>query len=97
MQANYGKTWLMGKITAMDGVKVTIMGSVDNAAHSFLADENTSFRKRRDLITLADLQVGDIVRVEGAVKDGSFLASTVNAMGAPQGGNPTVPRSGPPQ
>jgi hypothetical protein len=96
MQANYGKTWLMGKITAMDGVKVTIIGSVDNAAHSFVADENTSFRKRRDPITLADLQVGDMVRVEGAVKDGSFLATTVNAMGPPQGGNPTVPRSGPP-
>jgi len=41
--------------------------------------------------------VGDTVRVEGAVKDGTFLATTVNAMGAPQGGNPTVPRSAPPQ
>jgi Domain of unknown function (DUF5666) len=97
MQANYGKSWLMGKITAVDGVKVIILGSVDNAAHSFLADENTSFRKRRDPITLADLQVGDIVRVEGAAKDGSFLATTVDAMGAPPGGNPAVPRSGPPQ
>jgi hypothetical protein len=97
MEANYGKTWLMGKITAVDGVKVTLMGTVDNAAHSFVADENTSFRKRRDPITLADLAVGDTVRVEGAVKDGTFLATTVNAMGAPQGGNPTVPRSAPPQ
>jgi hypothetical protein len=97
MEANYGKTWLIGKITAVDGVKVTIMGSVDNATHSFVADENTSFRKRREPITLADLQVGDTVRVEGAVKDGSFLATTVNAMGAPPGGNPTVPRNGPPQ
>jgi len=96
MQANYGKTWLMGKITAVDGVKVTIMGSVDNAAHSFVADENTSFRKRRDPITLADLQVGDTVRIEGAVKDGAFLATTVSAMGAPPGGNPTVPRSASP-
>ena len=81
----------------MDGVKVTIMGSVDNAAHSFVADENTSFRKRREPITLADLQVGDTVRVEGAMKDGVFLATTVNAMGAPPGGNPTVPRGGSPQ
>ncbi len=97
MQANYGKTWLVGKITAVDGVKVTIMGSVDNAAHSFMADENTSFRKRRDPITLADLQVGDTVRIEGAVKDGAFLATTVNAMGAPPGGNPKVPRNAPPQ
>jgi hypothetical protein len=83
LQANYGKTWLMGKVTGVDGVKVTIMGSVDNAAHTFAADENTTFRKRRDPITLADIQVGDTVRVEGAVKDGSFLATTVNAMGGP--------------
>lgn len=94
-EASYGKTWLMGKITAVEGVKVTIMGSVDNAPHFFVADENTTFRKRRDPITLADLQVGDMVRVEGAVKDGSFLATTVSAMGAPSEGNPTGPRSAP--
>ena len=92
MQANYGKTWLMGKVTAIDGVKVTLMGSVDNAAHSFVADENTTFRKRRDPITLADVQVGDTVRVEGAVKDGTFLATTVSAMGAPP---PEGPPAGP--
>ena len=94
-QANYGKTWLMGKVTAIDGVKVTLMGSVDNAAHSFVADENTTFRKRRDPITLADIQVGDNVRVEGAVKDGVFVAAAVTAMGMPPGGTPNVPRNAP--
>ena len=97
MQANYGKTWLMGKVTAIDGVKVTLMGTVDNAAHSFVADENTTFRKRRDPITLADIQVGDNVRVEGAVKDGVFVAAAVTAMGMPPGGMPNVPRNAPPQ
>ena len=95
MQANHGKTWIMGKVTAIDGVKVTLMDSVDNTAHSFTADENTTFRKRRDPITLADIQVGDVVRVEGAIKDGGFLATTVNAMGMPPGGTPSVPRNGP--
>jgi hypothetical protein len=98
MQANYGKTWLMGKVTAIDGVKVTIMGAIDNAAHVCVADENTTFRKRREPITLADIQVGDTVRVEGAVEDGVFLATAVNAVGA-QGPPPTVPRdtAAPPQ
>jgi hypothetical protein len=96
MQANYGKTWLAGKVTAIDGVKVTLMGSVDNAAHTFVADENTTFRKRRDPITLADIQVGDSLQVDGSVKDGTFLATAVNAMGAPQGPPPTLPRNGPP-
>lgn len=97
MQANYGKTWLMGKVTAVDGVKVTLMGSVDNAAHSFVADENTTFRKHREPITLGDIAVGDNVRVEGAVKDGAFVATTVTAMGVPPGGGPTVPRGDQPR
>ena len=95
MQANYGKTWLMGKVTAIDGVKVTILGAIDSTTHVFVADENTTFRKRREPITLADIQVGDTVRAEGAVKDGIFLATAVNAMGA-QGPPPAVPRDAAP-
>jgi len=83
MQANYGKTWLMGKVTAINDVKVTLQGGPDNAAHTFVADENTTFRKRRDPITLADIQVGDMVRVEGGVKNGSFVATNVAVMGMP--------------
>lgn len=97
MRANYGKTWMMGKVTAIDGVKVTILGSVDNQSLAFLADENTTFRKRRDPITLADIQVGDMVRAEGALKDGAFTATTVNVMGMPQQGTPSVPRNSPQQ
>lgn len=97
MQANFGKTWLLGKVTAIDGVKVTLMSSIDNASHAFVADENTSFRKRRVPITLADIQIGDTVRAEGAVKDGAFTATGVNVSGAPQGGTPTVPATAPPQ
>jgi hypothetical protein len=96
MQANYGKTWLMGKVTAIDGVKVTLFGNVDNVAHTFIADENTTFRKRREPITLADLQVGDRVRVEGAVKDGIFVAASVTVMGMPPGATPSVPRDAAP-
>jgi len=81
MQANYGKTWLMGRVTAINDVKVTLQGGPDNASHTFVADENTTFRKRRDPVTLADIQVGDMVRVEGALKNGEFLAATVAVMG----------------
>jgi hypothetical protein len=65
----------------------------DKAAHSFVADENTVFRKRREPITLGDIQVGDAVRAEGAVKDGIFLATTVTAMTVPPEGS--VPRNMP--
>jgi len=105
MEADFGKTWLMGKVTAIDGTKIMLTGALDNAPHSVVADENTSFRKRRDPITLADIQVGDTVRAEGAVKDGVFTATSVNVFGmgggetpaVPRGDSPQVPRSAPPQ
>jgi hypothetical protein len=77
MQANYGKTWLAGRITAIDGTRITIDGMVDHNAHAIEVDENTSFRKRRDSITLADIKPGEQLRAEGAVKEGVFLATTV--------------------
>jgi len=94
MEADFGKTWLMGKVTAIDGAKITLTGVIDNALHTVVADENTSFRKRRDPITLADIQVGDTVRADGAVKDGVFTASSVNVFGMGGGETPTVPRGG---
>lgn len=96
MNANFGKTWLMGKVTAIDGVKVTLTGTLDNAPHSFVADENTTFRQRRDPITLADIKVGDMVRADGAVKDGVFSATAVMSMGAPPASMQRMPSSGPP-
>jgi hypothetical protein len=96
LRDSYGKTWLQGKVTAINETKVTLFGMMDNAAHSFVADEDTTFRKRREPITLADVQVGDVVRVEGAVKNGVFVAASVVVMGMPQGGTPTVPRDATP-
>jgi hypothetical protein len=96
MRANYGKTWLQGKVTAINETKVTLFGMMDNAVHTFVANEDTTFRKRREPITLADVQVGDVVRVEGSVKDGIFVASLVAVMGMPPGGTQTIPRDSAP-
>ena len=78
MQANYGKTWLAGRITAIDGTRITIEGIVDHAPHVIDVDENTSFRQRRDAITLADIKPGEQLRAEGAAKDGVFRATVIN-------------------
>ncbi len=95
MQANFGKTWLMGRVIAVNDTKVTLQSPVDDSEHTFVADENTSFRRRREPITLADIQVGANVRVDGAVKEGVFVATSVNVMGPPVTGGP-APRQGPP-
>lgn len=97
MQENFGKTWLMGKVTAINEVQVTLQGSLDSAPHTFLADENTTFRERRNPITLADIHVGDTVRVDGALKEGAFTATVVTLM-APPADTPRAPRNAaPPQ
>lgn len=92
MHANYGKTWLQGKVTGVDGVKVTLMGMMDHANHTFVADENTEFRMHRQPITLADIHVGDMVRAEGAIKNGNFVATRVMVMRMSQHMTTIVPR-----
>jgi hypothetical protein len=98
MEANFGKTWLAGTVTAIDGTKITLTGAMDKAVYTVVADENTTFRKRRDPVTLADIQVGDTVRVDGAMKGGVFAATAVNVGGMMGGGEgPGGPRNAPPQ
>ncbi len=97
MRANFGKTWLAGRVTAIKDTTVTVEGGPDNAAHTFVADENTDFRKRRDPITMADIQVGDPVRVEGAIKNGQFVATSVNVMTPRPEGGPARRQGPPPQ
>ena len=95
MEANFGKTWLMGRVTAINDTLVTVQGGPSNASHTFVADENTTFRRRREPVTLGDVQVGDTVRVDGALKDGQFVATRVNVIGQPGQGGPM--RQGPPR
>ena len=97
MQANFGKTWLVGRVTAVNDTKVTVHSQVDDADHTFVADENTSFRRRREPVTLADVQVGANVRADGTVKEGVFVASGVTVMGPPVSGGPAQREGPPPQ
>lgn len=92
LQANYGKTWLAGKVSAIGDTKLTITG-IDGKPANFVVDENTSFKKRRDSITLADIKVGDQVRVQGGVRSGTFFASTLNVF-EPRSGGESDPHEG---
>jgi len=99
MTANFGKTWLQGKVTAIKEATITLTGTLDNTTHTVVVDENTTFRRHREPITLADIQAGDTIRVEGAVKNGVFAATTVSMggmMGGPRPNAPSGASSGPP-
>src|SRR5271170_4093543 len=82
-RADFGKTWTAGVIQSIDETKITIRRP-DNVVQTIVVDENTSFRKRRDSITLADIKVGDNVSAQGSLQNGNFLA-TVLAVGGPGG------------
>lgn len=88
MEANYGKTWLAGQVTSVAGTTITIDGMVDHAKHTIEVDENTSFRKRRESVTLADIQPGMQLRAEGALQGGGFRATSVTASEPRREGGP---------
>ena len=83
-----GNKFIMGEIKAIDGTHLTI-ARVDNQTQIIAVDENTSFRKEGESITLADFKVGDHVFGPGEVKDGTFVASRLML------GDPRRMRGGP--
>jgi Domain of unknown function (DUF5666) len=84
MREDLGKTWVAGKVTAIDETKITIH-RVDGVSQTIAVDENTSFRSRKESVTLADIKVGDNVNARGALKDGVFVAAELG-VGGPGGG-----------
>jgi preprotein translocase subunit YajC len=79
MQADFGKTWTAGKITAINDLTLTIERP-DKKTQTIAVDENTSFQKHRESITLADIKVGDTVASRGALKDGNFVATELTVV-----------------
>ncbi len=78
LAADWAVTYIAGKITALnaDQAKITVQRP-DGKTATIQADENTSFRKRRESITLADIKVGDRVTGRGALKNGVFTPATL--------------------
>jgi Domain of unknown function (DUF5666) len=107
-RAAFGKTWVMGKVTAIHELKITIERAGDKQAQIIAVDENTSFRKRREDVTLADVKVGDTISAQGALHADTFVASTLRIMtpganpgpgrlnGPGQPAGPAAPSPGPP-
>ena len=91
LAADWGITYIAGKVTAVDAddAKITVQRP-DGKSATIQADENTSFRKARESITLADIKVGDTVTGRGAQKNGVFTPETLvvfdpNARRGPRG------------
>jgi hypothetical protein len=103
MREDLGKTYITGKVTAIDDLKLTILRP-DHVSQVIEVDETTSFRRGRgrrrgnmgsdaasssgaanpaapdtssEIVTLADVKVGDMVAGRGSVKHGAFVPTTL--------------------
>ena len=92
-----GKEIIAGEIKSIDGLKLTI-ARPDGQTQTIAVDENTSFRKQRESVTLADLKPGDFVFGRGQLKDGVFVPTVLNVgrPGGMRGGPSGGPAQGPP-
>lgn len=91
-----GKKFIAGEVKAINELRLTI-ARTDNQTQEIEVDENTSFRKGRESITLPDIKVGDFVRGAGEIRNGIFVPKELIA-GRPNmvfmGGGPGGPGQG---
>lgn len=91
MRASFGKTWTAGVVQSIEGTNIVIKRA-DGQTQTIAVDENTSFRRRREDITLPDIKPGDTVGARGALHSGTFLATMVNVGRGGEGGRGFGPR-----
>src|ERR1700730_1862372 len=84
MQAGtMGKDYVAGEVKSVDAPKISVLRS-DNVAQTIELNEDTSLRKGRDAITMADVQVGDHLLARGALQDNVFVPKFVMVIGPEQ-------------
>jgi hypothetical protein len=77
-----GKKFIVGEVKAINETKLTV-ARPDGQTQEIEVDENTSFRKGQESITLPDIKVGDFVRGRGELKDNVFVPKEL-IVGRPQ-------------
>jgi hypothetical protein len=71
-----GKGFVAGQVKSIDAPKLTVLRP-DNVTQTLELTEDTSLRKGRESITMADIQPGDYVVVHGAVQNNVFVPKKV--------------------
>ncbi len=67
-----GKDYVLGEVKSVDAPKLTVLRP-DNVMQTLELNEDTSLRRGRESITMADIQPGDHVMVRGAVEKNVFV------------------------
>ena len=82
-QGTLGKDYVSGEIKSVDAPKLTVLRS-DNVTQTLELNEETSMRKGRDSITMADIQAGDHIFARGALENNVFVPKNVVVIGPEQ-------------
>jgi hypothetical protein len=76
MQGTMGKDYVVGEVKNVAAPKLTIL-RVDSATQTLELNEETSLRRGRDSVTMADIQPGDHIFARGAVANDVFVPKSV--------------------
>jgi hypothetical protein len=83
MQGTMGKDYVVGEVKSLDPPKLIVLRT-DNVTQTLELNEDTSLRRGRDSITMADIQPGDHMFARGAVANGAFVPKNVMVIPAEQ-------------
>jgi len=78
-----GKDFVFGEVKSVDAPKITVLRP-DNVTQTLELNEETSLRKGRESVTMADIQPGDHVFVRGGVENNTFVPKMVMVIGPEQ-------------
>jgi len=78
---DWGKTFVAGQIKNINETTLTIARPDNQQTIHIEVDENTSFKKGQESITLADIKPDDFVFGPGEVKNGVFVARELRVGG----------------
>lgn len=78
-----GKDYVMGEVKSVDPPRITVLRT-DNVTQTLELNEDTTLRRGRESITMADIQVGDHVAARGALENNVFVPKGVMVMNAEQ-------------
>lgn len=78
-----GKDYVVGEVKSIDPPRITVLRT-DNVTQTLELNEDTTLRKGRESVTMADIQVGDHVMAHGAVQNNVFVPKGVMVMSPEQ-------------
>jgi hypothetical protein len=83
MSGTLGKDFVIGEVKAVDPPRLTVLRT-DHVSQTLQLNEETSLRRGRESITMADIQAGDHVIARGAVEGNVFVPKNLNVVSSEQ-------------